>query len=140
MKKKINVLFVCIANSCRSKMAEALFNELSSNYAVDATASSAGTVPADEVNLSALDVLKELNIDHHSDPRILSDEMMSEADVIISMGCMSSDFCPITFIPKTQDWRIEDPVSYPIEKFREVRDVIKEKVDILLQELSKSEK
>ena len=140
MNKKINVLFVCIANSCRSQMAEALFNELSSNYAVNTTASSAGTVPADEVNPSALDVLKELNIDHHSDPKILSDEMMSEADVIISMGCMSSDFCPITFIPKTQDWRIEDPVSYPIEKFREVRDVIKEKVDILLQELSKSEK
>ncbi|MGE4595700.1 MAG: hypothetical protein AAEA79_01865 [Nitrososphaerales archaeon] len=85
MNKKINVLFVCIANSCRSQMAEALFNELSSNYAVDTTASSAGTVPADEVNPSALEVLKELNIDHHSDPKILSDEMMSEADVIISM-------------------------------------------------------
>ena len=140
MNKKINVLFVCIANSCRSQMAEALFNELSSNYAVDATASSAGTVPADEVNPSALEVLKELNIDHHSDPKILSDEMMSEADVIISMGCMASDFCPVTFIPKTQDWRINDPVSHPIEKFREVRNVIKEKVDILLQELPKSGK
>ena len=140
MNKKITVLFVCIANSCRSQMAEALFNELSSNYAVDATASSAGTVPADEVNPSALEVLKELNIDHHSDPKILSDEMMSEADVIISMGCMASDFCPVTFIPKTQDWSIDDPAEHSIEKFRQVRNVIKEKVDILLQELPKSEK
>ena len=140
MSKKINVLFVCIANSCRSQMAEALFNKLASKYNVDAVASSAGTVPADEVNPSALQVLKELNIDHHSDPKILSNEMMLEADAIISMGCMASDFCPATFIPKTQDWNIDDPVSHPIEKFREVRDVIKEKVDILLQELPKSEK
>jgi len=87
-----------------------------------------------------LDVLKELNIYHHSDPKTLSDEMMSEADVIISMGCMASDFCPVTFIPKTQDWSIDDPAEHSIEKFREIRDVIKEKVDILLQELSKSEK
>ena len=140
MSKKINVLFVCIANSCRSQMAEALFNKLASKYNVDATASSAGTIPAEEVNPLALEVLKELNIDHHSNPKILSNEMMSESDAIISMGCMASDFCPATFITKTQDWNIDDPVSHPIEKFREVRDVIKEKVDILLQELSKSEK
>ena len=140
MSKKINVLFVCIANSCRSQIAEALFNELVSDYNVDATASSAGTIPAEEVNPLALEVLKELNINHHSNPKILSNEMMLEADAIISMGCMASDFCPATFIPKTQDWNIDDPVSHPIEKFREVRDVIKEKVDILLQELSKSEK
>ena len=139
MSKKINVLFVCIANSCRSQIAEALFNELASQYNVNATASSAGTIPAEEVNPLALEVLKELNIDHHSDPKILSNEMMLEADAIISMGCMASDFCPATFIPKTQDWNIENPVSHPVEKFREVRDVVKEKVDILFQELSKSE-
>ena len=134
------MLFVCIANSCRSQMAEALFNELASQYNVNATASSAGTIPAEEVNPLALEVLKELNINHHSNPKILSNKMMSEADAIVSMGCMASDFCPATFIPKTQDWNIDDPVSHPIEKFREVRDVIKEKVDILLQELPKSEK
>ena len=44
MKKKINVLFVCIANSCRSQMAEALFNKLVNDYDVDAFATSAGTV------------------------------------------------------------------------------------------------
>ena len=120
-------------------MAEALFNKLASKYSVDAVASSAGTVPANEVNPLALEVLKEINIDHYSNPKILSNEMMSDADAIISMGCMASDFCPATFIPKTQDWNIENPVSHPIEKFREVRDIIKEKVDILLQELSKSE-
>ena len=58
MSKKINVLFVCIANSCRSQMAEALFNELASQYNVNATASSAGTIPAEEVNPLALEVLR----------------------------------------------------------------------------------
>ncbi len=139
MKKTIHVLFVCIANSCRSQMAESFFNQFASKYKVDAVASSAGTIPAEEVNPLALQVLKELNIIHHSNPKILSNKMISDADLIISMGCMASDFCPAPFIPKTQDWNIDDPISHPIEKFREVRDVIQEKVDILLQELPKSE-
>ncbi|MBS58017.1 MAG: low molecular weight phosphatase family protein [Chloroflexi bacterium] len=139
MDKKINVLFVCIANSCRSQMAEALFNKFIDSHDVNAFATSAGTSPSESVNVSALEVLKELNIEHQSVPKLLSSEMMQEADFIISMGCMSSDFCPVNYMPKTQDWNIDDPVSHPIEKFREVRDIIKEKVDILLQELSKSE-
>lgn len=136
--KKFSILFVCIANSCRSQMAEALFNELISNYDVDAFATSAGTLPAKEVNPSALEVLTELNIKHNSYPTTLTLEMMKTADVIVSMGCMSSDFCPATFIPKTQDWEIDDPQNQSISKFREVRDVIREKVENLLLDLSKS--
>ena len=64
--------------------------------------------------------------------------MMQEADFIVSMGCMSSDFCPVTYMPKTQDWGIDNPNDQPISKFREVRDVIKGKIEYLLLDLSKS--
>ena len=128
MEKKINVLFVCIANSCRSQMAEALFNKLVNDYDVDAFATSAGTMPSEEVNVSALEVLKELNIEHHSVPKSLTSEMMHESDFIISMGCMSSDFCPLTYMPKTQDWGIDNPNYKPISKLREVRYIIKRKI------------
>ena len=138
MEKKINVLFVCIANSCRSQMAEALFNKLVNDYDVDAFATSAGTMPSEEVNVSALEVLKELNIEHHSVPKSLTSEMMQESDFIISMGCMSSDFCPLTYMPKTQDWGIDNPNDQPISKFREVRDIIKGKIEYFLLDLSKS--
>lgn len=119
-------------------MAEALFNKLVNDYDVDAFATSAGTMPSEEVNVSALEVLKELNIEHHSVPKSLTSEMMHESDFIISMGCMSSDFCPLTYMPKTQDWGIDNPNDQPISKFREVRDIIKGKIEYFLLDLSKS--
>jgi len=58
--------------------------------------------------------------------------MIKKADRVITMGCLAKDFCPVTFLPKTEDWGIEDPSGKPIEKFREVRDMIKCKVEEIL--------
>ena len=133
--KEFRVLFVCIENSCRSQIAESLFNNLIKNYNINASASSAGTIPATKVNPSAIQVLEELDIKYNLNPKTLTAEMMNNADVIVSMGCMANDFCPATLIPKTQDWAIDNPSGQSLDKFREVRDVIKQKIEALINSL-----
>jgi len=126
------VLFICAENACRSQMAEAFFNKYASGKAF---AISAGTKPADQVNPKAVEVMKEIGIDiSKQKPKLLTTQMMKEADRIITMGC-STDFCPAPHI-KTEDWDIEDPSGKPITKFRGVRDQIKEKVEKLIREIS----
>jgi len=128
-----HVLFVCIENSCRSQIAEALFNNLIENYEINASASSAGTIPADRVNPLTIQALEELNIHCNLNPKTLTREMMNDADVIVSMGCMAADFCPVPFLSKTQDWGIEAPSGQSLDDFREVRDVIKQKIEALIK-------
>lgn len=129
MKK---VLFVCVENACRSQIAEAWFNHLADPGRM--TASSAGSAPGKEVNPNAIKVMAEVGISLEGNkPKSLTPEMNNEYDQIITMGCI--DKCPITPKEKTVNWEIEDPKGQPIEKFREVRDIIKGKVEALIREL-----
>ncbi len=59
--------------------------------------------------------------------------MIQEADRLITMGC-EAGFCPAPFL-KSEDWGIEDPSGKSIEKFREVRDKIRQKVEKLIEEM-----
>jgi len=132
--QKRKILFVCVENSARSQMAEAFFNRVSKN----ATAISAGTKPATSVNPTAVLVMKEIGIDiSDAKPKMLTFEMMDSSDRVITMGCMGNAVCPATMAP-TEDWGIYDPAGKPIEKFREIRDVIGKKVEQLVQNLEKS--
>jgi len=123
MKK---VLFVCVENSCRSQMAEAFFNSMAGGGA-----ESAGINPADEVDRIAIEVMKEIGIDiSRKKPRMLNSNMNEKFDIIVTMGCI--DGCPITPRERTIEWNIEDPKGKSIRKYREVRDVIKQKVKKLI--------
>ena len=136
-ERKRQVLFVCVENSCRSQMAEAIFNNLVDAKGIGARAFSAGVKPATEVNPFAVQVLKEIGIDaSHQKPKLLTQEMIEKADKIITMSCLAKDVCPAIFLSKTEDWEIDDPSGKPIEKFRETRDIIKSKVELMLSQLS----
>jgi len=128
MKK---VLFICVENACRSQMAEAFFNKLASGKAI---AISAGTKPLNMVNSKAIEVMKEIGIDMDKQkPKLLAQEIMQKADKLITMGC-EADFCPAPSL-QAEDWKIEDPSGKSIEKFREVRDKIRQKVEKLIEEM-----
>jgi len=124
------VLFVCVENACRSQIAEGFFNALAGGKA---SAKSAGNKPTKEVNPLAVQVMKEAGIDISKQrPKMITEEMILEADKVVLMGC-GRDACPI--VPKeVVDWQIEDPVGKGIEKFREVRDIIKRRVKEILEE------
>ena len=133
MKK---VLFVCVENAGRSQIAEAFANKYGK---ADVVASSAGNKPADKVNPTVVEAMKEKGIDiSMNKPKLLTFQMAQDADLIITMGCNDQGICPGPFFKPTIDWKLEDPKGKTIEKVREIRDEIERKVQQLIAESASS--
>jgi protein-tyrosine-phosphatase len=134
-KEKQTILFVCIQNAGRSQMAEGFFREYASeNY----EPLSAGTKPTSKINPMAIQVMEEVGIDISKQrPKDLTEDMMRNSTKIINMGCMEKDWCPTMFVPNLVDWGIEDPKGKPIEKIREIRDEIEQRVKGLTASIPK---
>ena len=131
---KTKVAFICIHNSCRSQMAEALARELGGDIL---ESYSAGTEECKEVKALAVEVIEEIGIsmdDHY--PKLIN-EIPEEVDIVITMGC--GVVCP--FIPSKyeEDWGLDDPSGGPIGGFRETRDLIEEKVKDLIKRIKNNE-
>ena len=128
------ILFVCVHNSGRSQMAEALFNQLAKG---EAQALSAGTQPANEINPVVVGAMREIGIDISGNkPKALTMDMVEKTDRMITMGCgaEAGAVCPASFI-ETEDWALEDPKGKSIEQVRKIRDEIKGKVNKLVKEI-----
>ena len=131
--RKTKVLFVCVENSNRSQMSEAIAR-IHGKDAVEAY--SAGSKPSGKVNPKAIVAMKELGYDlssHHS--KSLDDvKQFAPFDAVVTMGC--GDACPWMPSKKFVDLQIPDPKEMNEQDFRKVRDLIEEKVNQLLQELA----
>ena len=132
MTERPRVLFVCVHNAGRSQMAAALTTELSEGR-VDVR--SAGSEPAETVNPVAVDAMNELGIDlAGTSPKLLEDDAVREADVVITMGC--GDACPVYPGKRYEDWELEDPAGKDLDAVRAIRDQIEQRVRRLLAELA----
>ena len=106
-------------------MAEGFFNHYNKNP--DLVGISAGTSPSESIKPLTVEVMKEKKIDiSNNKPKSLTEDLVNNAQKIFTMGCIKS--CPITPKEITEDWNLEDPAGKPIEKFREIRDIIEKKV------------
>ena len=77
--------------------------------------------------------MQEIGIDISSNrPKMLTQEMIDQADEVITMGCGVQGVCPVTFT-ETDDWGLEDPKGKPEDKIMEIRDEIKAKVSRLYE-------
>jgi len=129
--QKKRVLFVCVENSNRSQMAEA-FARLHGAGRVEAY--SAGSRPSGLVNPRAVKFMREVGYDltaHES--KSLDRFNGTETDVAVTMGC--GDACPFVRAGRREEWNIPDPKELPDEGFRQVRDLIEQKVKELLASL-----
>jgi arsenate reductase (thioredoxin) len=125
------VLFVCLHNAGRSQMSQALFERAAAGRH---TALSAGTTPGDRVHPEVVEVMRELGIDlADRKPKLLTQDLAEQADVIVTMGC--GDECP--YIPGKRyiDWDLDDPKGGPVERVREIRDDIAQRVGGLVSEI-----
>ena len=127
----MNVLFVCVANSGRSVMAERLFRRLAGNRH---QARSAGSDPGTAPHPQVVEALKEVGIDASDQaPRKLDADALAWADLAVST--CSEEVCPVTPGVRRVSWVFEDPKNLPLERVREIRDKIERSVEGLVNEL-----
>lgn len=135
MSKPQNILFLCVANSARSQMAEGLARDM---FGASAIIQSAGSAPA-TVNPFAINVMAEIGIDlssHRS--KNVAQIAMGNVDLIITL--CADEVCPI--VPgriKKLHWPLPDPASDDpdlspqemLDRFRIARDEIKSRLEAL---------
>ena len=127
-----SVLFVCVHNAGRSQMAAGWLGSLAGD-AIEVR--SAGSEPADQLNPTAVEAMREVGIDITGEqPKVLTIDSVQHADVVITMGC--GDACPIFPGKRYEDWDLTDPAGQPIEVVRAVRDDIRRRIEVLISELS----
>jgi protein-tyrosine-phosphatase len=129
---KKRIVFICVENARRSQMAEGFANAFGQGKL---EVYSAGSRPSFEIDPLVIEVMKEKGIDLTAKrPKGLNDLPPIEMDYLITMGC--EETCPAIPVKRIIEWDIPDPKGKPIEVFRQVRNLIEEKVKILLEEIS----
>ena len=124
------VLFVCVHNAGRSQMAAGFLRTL----APDVEVLSAGSIPAEQINPTAVAAMAEVGIDITAQtPKVLTTEAVEASDVVITMGC--GDACPFYPGKRYEDWKLDDPAGQGIEPVRVIRDEIKARVEGLIASL-----
>lgn len=95
---------------------------------------SAGSMPAEQINPTAVAAMAEVGIDITSaQPKVLTTEAVQASDVVITMGC--GDVCPYFPGKRYEDWVLDDPAGQGIDAVRPIRDSIRERIENLLSEL-----
>ncbi len=125
------VLFVCVHNAGRSQMAAGLLNQLAEGRV---QVRSAGSDPANQLNPSVVEAMREIGIDVSQEfPKPLTGAMVKAADLVITMGC--GDACPIYPGKRYEDWELEDPAGKDLDTVRRIRDELAERVRGLVADL-----
>lgn len=129
---KPKVAFVCVHNSCRSQIAEALGKKLASNAF---ESYSAGTELKDHINPDAVRIMKKMyGIDMEKTQHNKLIEEIPTPDVVIFMGCNVS--CPNVPSQYAENWGLDDPSGKPDEEFEKTIKAIEKKMHLLMKKLN----
>ena len=131
---KPKVAFICVHNSCRSQIAEALGKALASDVF---ESYSAGTETKPQINQDAVRLIKALygiDMEQTQYSKLISD--IPEPDIAISMGCNVG--CPFIGRPFDDNWELEDPTGKSDEEFKKVIDEIRVRIMELKQRQGKN--
>lgn len=126
----MRVLFVCVANSGRSVMAERLFRAAANGRH---EARSAGSAPGPAAHPQVVEALREVGLDASDHvPRALDEEAVAWADVVVAT---CDDACPVVPGKRYVGWDLPDPKDRPLAEVRTIRDDIEARVAELAREL-----
>ena len=129
----MNVLFVCVANSGRSVMAERLFRAKAADRH---EARSAGSAPGAAPHPQVVEALAEVGIDASDHvPRKLDQGLLDWADIAVST--CSEEVCPVTPGVRRISWVFRDPKGLPLAEVRSIRDEIERAVEQLVADLGR---
>mgnify|MGYP001296066582 CR=1 FL=1 len=131
MDKKPKVAFICVHNSCRSQMAEAL----GKHFAADVFESySAGTEMRPRINPDAVRLIKEIyaiDMEATQRPKLLTD--IPDVDIVIKMGC--NVICPFLPSQHEEDWGLEDPSGKSDDEFKIIIEKIEDNIKSLAERI-----
>lgn len=129
---KPKVAFICVHNSCRSQMAEAL----GKLYAIDVFESySAGTETKPKINQDAVRIIKDLydiDMNETQKSKLLAD--IPGVDIVITMGCNVE--CPFLPCKYREDWGLDDPSDKNDDEFIKTAKIIEEKIKSLARRIN----
>lgn len=135
MERKPKVAFVCVHNSCRSQMAEALGKHFASEVF---ESYSAGTETKPHINQDAVRLIKDIyHIDMEATQSSKLITEIPEVDVVITMGC--NVVCPFVPNQHQEDWGLDDPSGKSDEEFKIIIDIIESKVKQLAERIKNKE-
>ena len=122
--RKPNVAFICVHNSCRSQIAEALGKKLAADIF---ESYSAGTETKPQINQDAVRLMKAvhgIDMEQTQYSKLLSE--LPVIDVVVTMGCNVQ--CPMLPCTHREDWGLDDPTGQPDEVFLDTIRQIEEKI------------
>lgn len=135
MSNKLNVGFICVHNSCRSQMAEAIAKV---KYSHLFNAYSAGSEMTRSINKDAIRLIKDrYNVDMTLSQKPKLIETLKPLDVAITMGC--DVVCPVVENQHTEDWDLDDPSGKSDKFFISIIEEIEEKLAILAKKIENKE-
>lgn len=130
-KRVPEVLFVCVHNAGRSQMAAAFSRFYAENHLHIRTG---GSDPGEQIQPEVIHAMKEVGLSLDEEfPKPLTDEVLSAADVVVTMGC--GDSCPYVPGRRYEDWAIADPAGSNADAVAAIRDDIDARVRDLLTSL-----
>jgi arsenate reductase len=121
---KAKVAFVCVHNSCRSQIAEALGKKLAANVF---ESYSAGTETKPYINKDAVRIIKQLydiDMEKTQFSKLISD--IPQPDIVITMGCNVN--CPYLPCKYREDWGLGDPTGKNDDEFQKTARTIERKI------------
>jgi len=126
------VLFVCVENTFRSVLSEALFN---ARPPPGWKAESAGVQAAAAINPVVVDLLQEIGIRlGPKTPRTVTPEMIARASRVVTFGCL--DRCPIGAKDKAEDWPLPGATGKSMDELRAIRDELRRRIADLASRVS----
>lgn len=132
---KTKVAFICVHNSCRSQMAEALGKLYGSSVF---ESYSAGTETKPQINQDAVRIIKDLyDIDMNETQKSKLIRDIPEVDIVVTMGCNVQ--CPFLPSKHREDWGLDDPSGKSDEEFIKTAKIIEEKIKDLAKRIKNNE-
>ena len=130
--KKPKVAFICVHNSCRSQIAEALGKALASDVF---ESYSAGTETRPQINQDAVRLMKALyGIDMERTQRSKLLEEIPPVDIVVTMGCNVQ--CPFLPCMHREDWGLDDPTGKSDVDFERTIKAIRSKIENLRERIA----
>lgn len=133
--KQYKIAFICVHNSCRSQMAEAITKQIASDFF---EAYSGGTETKPRINQDAVRIIKDLyGIDMNLTQSSKLIDKLHSIDIVITMGCNVD--CPYLPCRFREDWGLDDPTGKSDEAFYDLAELIKKNILGLKQRILNGE-